>query len=105
MIRLRRAEAGNTVGGMPLIAGEKLIGEGVSLMTAAAKPFAYHNIVLPAIANAIHESFVVRNLRFGIHHLLDPSHCLLEGDAGVLLIPPLRSCLLLAACCAFVAAF
>jgi hypothetical protein len=36
VIRLRRSEEVNTVGGIPLVEGEKLIGEAVTLMTAAA---------------------------------------------------------------------
>jgi hypothetical protein len=48
VIRLRRAEAGNAVGGIPLVDGEKLIGEAVTLMTAAACAAIYPGRVMSA---------------------------------------------------------
>lgn len=48
VVRLRRAEEGNAVGGIPLVDGEKLIGEAVTLMTAAACAAIYPGRVMSA---------------------------------------------------------
>jgi hypothetical protein len=48
VVRLRRAEEGNAVGGIPLVDGEKFIGEAVTLMTAAACAAIYPGRVMSA---------------------------------------------------------
>jgi hypothetical protein len=48
VVRLRQAEEENAVGGIPLVDGEKLIGEAVTLMTAAACAAIYPGRVMSA---------------------------------------------------------